>query len=182
MTIFRRTMAAMLCSLPVIHGAPAQKFDVASIKLCSPSDNGPVVPGGRSGGANFGTSPGRLHIHCMSVDGLVSLAYTVNDPLTNSNGGTDSHPVRGGPAWAPSDFYPIEAETDDAVANGPTPTASPASNLMRGPMLQALLEDRFQLKTHREAEEVPMYALTVAKGGLRLKPMEQGCTPPDLTK
>jgi uncharacterized protein (TIGR03435 family) len=26
-----------------------------------------------------------------------------------------------------------------------------------------------------------MYALSVAKGGLKLKPMEQGCTPPDLT-
>jgi uncharacterized protein (TIGR03435 family) len=41
-------------------------------------------------------------------------------------------------------------------------------------MLQALLEERFHLKTHRETEEAPIYALTVAKGGLKLKPMEKG--------
>src|SRR6185295_16775676 len=39
-----------------------------------------------------------------------------------------------------------------------------------GPMLRALLEDRFQLKTHRATEERTMYALTVAKGGLKIKP------------
>lgn len=50
---------------------------------------------------------------------------------------------------------------------------------MVGPMLQALLEDRFQLKTHREVEEVPIYALTLANGGLKLKPMEEGGCVPD---
>jgi uncharacterized protein (TIGR03435 family) len=48
---------------------------------------------------------------------------------------------------------------------------------MMGPMLQALLENRFQLKIHRETEEAPMYALTVAKSGLKLLPTpEGGCT------
>jgi len=162
--------------------ASAPKFDAASIKQCSPSDNGPTVPGGRSGGGNVSTSPGRLHVHCMSVDTLVRLAYTVNDPLINSNGLADTQPVRGGPAWAHSEFYSIEAETEDAAAKGPNTNGSPARKLMMGPMLQALLEDRFQLKIHRDSEEVPMYALTVAKGGLKLKPMEQGCTAPDFTK
>jgi len=115
----------------------------------------------------------------MSVDALVKLAYTVNDPLINSNGIVDKPPVRGGPAWTHSSFYSIEAKTEDPVANGPTTSASPARKLITGPMLQALLEERFHLKTHRETEEVPMYALTVAKGGLKLKPLEQGCTPPD---
>ena len=41
---------------------------------------------------------------------------------------------------------------------------------MRGPMLQTLLEDRFKLKIHHEAREVPAYALTVAKGGPKLRP------------
>jgi uncharacterized protein (TIGR03435 family) len=44
-------------------------------------------------------------------------------------------------------------------------------------MLRLLLEDRFQLKTHRDSEEVAMYSLTIAKGGLKIKPMEEGgCT------
>jgi uncharacterized protein (TIGR03435 family) len=51
---------------------------------------------------------------------------------------------------------------------------------MTGPMLQALLEDRFQLKVHRETREIPLYALTVAKSGLKLQPADGGsCTPRD---
>jgi uncharacterized protein (TIGR03435 family) len=45
-------------------------------------------------------------------------------------------------------------------------------------MMQALLEDRFNLKVHREIGEVPAYALTVSKGGPKLKPFREGsCTP-----
>jgi uncharacterized protein (TIGR03435 family) len=47
-------------------------------------------------------------------------------------------------------------------------------------MLQTLLADRFQLKIHRETRELPVYALTVAKGGLKLKPAEGSCTFPGL--
>jgi uncharacterized protein (TIGR03435 family) len=37
-------------------------------------------------------------------------------------------------------------------------------------MLQALLEDRFNLKIHRETRDIPVYELTVAKGGPKLRP------------
>jgi uncharacterized protein (TIGR03435 family) len=33
-------------------------------------------------------------------------------------------------------------------------------------MLQTLLEDRFELRTHREAKQVAVFVLGVAKGGL----------------
>ena len=36
-------------------------------------------------------------------------------------------------------------------------------------MMQAMLEDRFQLVTHRETRVLPVYTLTVAKAGLRLQ-------------
>ena len=41
---------------------------------------------------------------------------------------------------------------------------------MAGPMLRALLEDRFKLRVHRETKEVPVYFLTVAKNGPKLEP------------
>jgi uncharacterized protein (TIGR03435 family) len=41
-------------------------------------------------------------------------------------------------------------------------------------MLQALLTDRFQIKMHREKRELPVYALELGKGPLKLKE-----TPPD---
>jgi uncharacterized protein (TIGR03435 family) len=45
-------------------------------------------------------------------------------------------------------------------------------------MLRALLEDRFKLKIHRETKEIPVYALTVAKGGLKLQQVKT-CSPVD---
>ena len=54
--------------------------------------------------------------------------------------------------------------------------------MMAGPMLQTLLEERFPLKTHRETREMPTYAMTVVKGGLKVQPVAEGaCTPIDLS-
>src|SRR5205823_7743005 len=68
--------------------------------------------------------------------------------------------------------------TIEATAEG-----TPDRTVMMGPMLRALLEERFQLKLHREFEEVPMYALTVAKRGLKIQPLAPGgCTSFDVAK
>jgi len=81
-------------------------------------------------------------------------------------------PVEGGPAWINSVRYQIDAKANGAIGQG----------MMRGPMLQTLLEDRFKLKIHHEAREVPAYALTVAKGGLKLHPFQEGsCIPRNFT-
>jgi uncharacterized protein (TIGR03435 family) len=42
--------------------------------------------------------------------------------------------------------------------------------MLEGPMLQALLEDRFKLNIRRETREIPVYELTVAKKGFKLAP------------
>jgi uncharacterized protein (TIGR03435 family) len=80
--------------------------------------------------------------------------------------------VVGGQAWTTSDLYEI-----DAKAQGPE-----GHSMMNGPMLQALLEDRFKLKVHRDTRKVPVYALTVAEGGLKLEPFQGSCTPRDFDK
>jgi uncharacterized protein (TIGR03435 family) len=41
-------------------------------------------------------------------------------------------------------------------------------------MLQALLEERFQLKIHTDNKEVPVYALTVGKDGPKLQEAQPG--------
>jgi uncharacterized protein (TIGR03435 family) len=47
-------------------------------------------------------------------------------------------------------------------------------------MLRSLLEDRFQLKVHRETKEGVVFILTVAKGGLKIQPLQEGhCMGPD---
>jgi uncharacterized protein (TIGR03435 family) len=68
-----------------------------------------------------------------------------------------------------SDHYTIEA-----VAEGAADAAT-----MSGPMMRELLERRFQLKAHIETEQIPAFNLTVAKGGLKVKPVDtDACTPP----
>jgi uncharacterized protein (TIGR03435 family) len=87
-----------------------------------------------------------------------------------------SVPIEGGPAWIHSERYSINAKSESKA----TP------EMMQGPVLQALLEDRFKLKIHRETREIPVYVLAVAKGGLKLQQFKEGsCTsrpPIDLTK
>ncbi len=164
--------------------ASRQTFDSASIKPCSPNDapaNGGRGGRGGAGARYFNSSPGRLSVTCMTVSDLIDIyvgPFGENDRPINSGGPSDTRPIRNGPSWIYSDRYTIEAATADPIANGPTGgQQTPASRMLQGPLLEALLEDRFHLKTHRETEEAPMYALTVAKGGFKLKPIEDGaCT------
>jgi bla regulator protein blaR1 len=180
---------------------PRPKFDVASIKPCQPGD-GPGRSGkgdmGANGGVNpnmpegeggyFRASPGRLDITCGSLLTMVTVAYVEHDkPLLNNPGGImrQAEVIQGVPKWALAARYTIHAETDDPAANQPTRIGEgrgsrpgPAQGLLFG-MLQGLLEDRFQLKIRRVTEEAPLYALTVAKGGFKLKPMKDGDCLPD---
>ena len=41
-------------------------------------------------------------------------------------------------------------------------------------MLQALLEDRFQLMLHRESKDLPVYELMAAKSGIKLQASKEG--------
>lgn len=130
------------------------------------------------------TSPGRLYVNCMTVSEMLNnyLLIPQADRLLNdsTNPFEDSRRVRGGPAWVRSDRFTINAETSDRAGAAPEPSVQ---SLLQAPMLRLLLEDRFQLKTHRDTEQVDMYSLTVAKGGLKIKPMEEGgCSPLDPAK
>ena len=62
-----------------------------------------------------------------------------------------------GPDWLGSERFDIIAKIPEG-----------ASTLQIPEMLQALLAERFQLKTHREKKEFPVYALEVAKGGIKI--------------
>ncbi|HTM25283.1 MAG TPA: M56 family metallopeptidase [Vicinamibacterales bacterium] len=151
-----------------------ETFEVASVRPCDPQEPRPGGRGGRSGGP--GLSPGRLYIACMSVEQLINVAYITNgERLLNDDPGYVQWPadggegmfvrpterIRGGPDWAHADKYTIEAKAD----------GTPDRKVMNGPMLRALLEDRFQLKIHRDVDpDVAMFALTVAKGGPKIKP------------
>lgn len=151
--------AVGLLSVPAMRAQSATpKFDVASIKPC---EGGDLARSKVGGAASF--SPGRLNLPCLSVKALIDRAY-----LAWAGGRLRVWPpqlaIEGGPAWINSAHYRIEAKAESPQSRG----------AMNGPMLQALLEDRFKLKVHRETREAAVYALAVAKGGARLQPFREG--------
>ncbi|MGB7220704.1 MAG: TIGR03435 family protein [Vicinamibacterales bacterium] len=147
--------------------AARPQFEVASVKPCG--DDLPA--GGRGGGGSF--APGRMTLNCQVVKGLIQAAYLLHvDSAVAHPELVLSTPIEGGPAWITSERYTINAKADEGTSIG----------MMQGPMMQALLEDRFTLQIHRETREVPVFALTVAKGGPKLTPFQEGsCVPVVMT-
>jgi uncharacterized protein (TIGR03435 family) len=143
--------------------APPQ-FEVASIKLNPGCENKP-----RWG--VLSPSPDLLEMPCVNLKSLVQAAYgTFSDGIT-----INPQPLHmeGGPSWMKSEYYSLSAK-----AYRPERT-----QMLAGPMLQTLLQDRFRLKTHREMREMPVYAMTVGKRGVKVQPLARGaCTPIDLRR
>jgi len=128
----------------------APRFEVASVKLNT---------GDRSGMRVRVLPGGGLMAQNASLQLLMQNAYTLQ-----------AFQIVGGPGWMQSEGYNIEAKGD----------GKPASRDQVFLKLRSLLEDRFQLKVHRETKELPVYALTVAKNGPKLQqPKEGGCFPVD---
>jgi bla regulator protein BlaR1 len=149
-------------------------FEVASIRPCSKEDEAAHAAalaaledaGGGRGGTPAGIAgdPGSVRVVCGQLDGLIAQAYLTfaNGEVHRDRFGRPS--VRGGPAWVEKERYTINAK----------PGHAQSFVMMHGPLMQALLEDRFKLKIHRGSERVPAYALVVAKGGPKLQ-ATKGC-------
>ena len=134
----------------------APKFQTASIEPCEAFSKTPLPE-----------SPGRLQSGCTTLQRFMQEAY---GPYANARvNPSSSVTITGGPAWTDSDFYSIDAKAGHAVGQV----------MMKGPMLRALLEDRFKLKIRREIRSIPVYALTVAKDGAKLQPFRGSCIPWD---
>ena len=163
-----KTTLLIALSAACLRAQPASppavpKFDVVSIKPCRPGAAGPGD-----------SSPGRLAIGCGILadtdnTGLIQVAYN-----RYAGGHMNSFriiPIEGAPDWVHAERFEIEAKSD----------GSPNILMMQGPMMQALLEDRFKLKIHRETRQGPVYELTLGKGSPRLKPFQPGSCIPVVT-
>jgi uncharacterized protein (TIGR03435 family) len=112
-------------------------------------------------------SPGHVRIECATVERLIRDAYIV---YADGRNPTPSQiELTGGPDWIKSDRFDVEAK-----AEGPAPLPQ-----MLGPMMQRLLEQRFGLRLHHESKELPVYVLSLAKGGAKLKPSDCTARDPD---
>jgi uncharacterized protein (TIGR03435 family) len=103
-------------------------------------------------------SAGGVSVSNMYLQDLMVFAYQVRD-----------FQISGGPGWLTVDQFDIEAKAQGNASLDQTRL-----------MMQSLLADRFKLAVHREIKELPIFELTLAKGGFKVQPMKDGsCIPRD---
>ncbi len=119
------------------------RFEVASVKPCN-TDATFVGGSGRN-------SPGRLFLNCQGVRGLILRAYSMYRDGRPNPSMISPNAILGGPAWIDSDRYTIEAKAEPAQPEG----------MMMGPMLRALLEERFRLRIHRDPKALASSSLSI---------------------
>jgi bla regulator protein BlaR1 len=95
---------------------------------------------------------------------LIREAFSVNDDQ-----------IAGEPAWAGSSRFDVDAKVDSADV----PAMKDLTFDQRRQMIRSLLADRFALKTHEESKELPVFALLIAKGGVKLHQAKPGDTYPN---
>jgi uncharacterized protein (TIGR03435 family) len=122
----------------MLLAAPA--FEVATIK--------PTPPDWHGGRYYRMESAHQFEARNYTLKYLVSVAWSVSPKA-----------ISGGPAWVDADSY-------DILAKAPGEKRPTVDEQMK--MLQSLIVDRFHLTFHREPKEMPVYALTIARGGPKL--------------
>lgn len=138
----------------------APRFEVAVIKPA------PDCALGRNNGGKLGLmAPGRIQVECATIWNLIGGAYAVDARLERQR-----IQIEGGPAWLRSETYSVTAKAEDGNAS---------VQMMMGPMMRALIEERLALKTHSETREGPIYELAATKGGVKAKAAAPGSCVPD---
>jgi uncharacterized protein (TIGR03435 family) len=103
----------------------------------------------------------------FTADGFRGTNVPVHALLLQAYGLHEGESV-GEPAWADSDVFDIEAK----VAGPDVAAFSKLDSDQRQAMLRQILAERFKLDAHRDTRELPVYAISVAKGGPKLKESE----------
>ena len=167
--MFAVAVSAVLgVALPAVAGAQllhaadgsASSFEVATVRP-SRADGGFV---------SYHISTARFHAENATLTELIRFAYGIksDDQLPKD------------PSWIRSEKFDIDAKVDDAEVAAMGKMLPDGKFEQLRLMLQSLLEDRFKLKVSTRTEELPVYALVVAKGGPKLTPVS--VTPEEVMK
>jgi uncharacterized protein (TIGR03435 family) len=155
------TLSAFLAVAAIAFGqetkpespAPALAFEVASIKPAPPMDPSKIMAGQAHIGMKVDSA--RVDIGFLSLADLIRIAYKLKSyQLT-------------GPDWMGAQRFDILAKMPPGAKEDQVPQ-----------MLQVLLSERFKLAFHRETKEQNVYALTVAKSGLKMQEADPDPEPP----
>ena len=149
MKSFLMALLLPMTAVAVLQTAHRPAFEVASIKGVRPA----VGPYGMTFQPNGVTAHAQLNLVIANAYGISFRQLEGDAPLLLETFDID--------ARAPANFISLNSSIQER--NGELRL-----------MLQTLLLERFRLVIHKEAKDMSVYALTIAKGGPKLKP-----SPPD---
>jgi len=119
--------------------APPPQFEVASIRPSAPATPGQV-------GLGLHIDGSQVIIRQFALKDEIAIGFNLKQYQIS------------GPDWLTTEKFDIVAKL---------PEGAPRTQVR--PMLQALLTDRFQMKTHHETKDFSVYAVVIGKGGLKMK-------------
>jgi uncharacterized protein (TIGR03435 family) len=161
-TLTRPIAAHAQLNLPLAHApqnsaaaptAPKYQFEVISIK--------PTQTRGSSFVSGF------------TADGYRASHDTIMLVIVQAFG-VSAFSITGAPPWLSDESYDIEAKMDEATAEAMKAMSPDQRKAAQRQMLQAMLADRFALKTHSETVDGSVYALTTGKDGAKLQAADPG--------
>jgi uncharacterized protein (TIGR03435 family) len=144
------TDIVLACKCPYVA---TMTFDVASVRENKNVD----VNTGITMSGQFVPHTTMLRLINWRIESLISYAY-----------GVDEYQIVGTPKWPWPTVFVIEAKVDSEADAKMAALTREQQRSEQQHMLQALLEERFKLKTHWETKEGDVYNLVVAKGGPKL--------------
>ncbi|HEY1894907.1 MAG TPA: M56 family metallopeptidase, partial [Terracidiphilus sp.] len=151
---------ALQAPAELVHASsgPPPTFEVASVKPNHDSRPGRMI----------GMAPTGFTAKHASLKDLIGFAYGIR--------GDDQ--LIGAPSWANSEFFDIETKVSEVDLEAGKKLSMEQKRNQLCLMLQSLLADRFALKANIETRELPVYALVVAKGGIKMKHVVPDPLPP----
>jgi len=147
----RHILMSCILSLPLTYayGQKQYAYEVASIK---------PVPDPIQ--ASFHITPEELRLESATLPGLITMAYGLHLEAQIENL----------PDWAKTTTYAIDAKADEqTVAEAKNLSDEERERILQAE-IQRLLADRFHLQVSHTNKVLPVYALTVVRGGPKLKP------------
>jgi uncharacterized protein (TIGR03435 family) len=141
-------LTVLACGMMRMQGqssaATVPGIEVSTVKPSDPNTPGALI-----------TVRGRHFVTInTNVSDLIRFAY-----------GLHPKQVEGAPTWLQQEKFDLDALADRDGA---------ISDAQMREMTRAILADRFHLRFHREKKELPVYALTVAKGGPKMTKTKLG--------
>jgi len=152
-----RTVFGMVCIAPIhaqiLHATgPRPSFAVASIRPSQPDDY--------------------IARRDFRADSFTTNAMTLKQIISYAYGVTFDRELEGGPGWVRADKFDIEAKPDETKIPALSKLSHDDLDEQMRLMVQSLLAERFHLAVSFQKKELTVFALVIAKSGLKCTKIE----------